>query len=67
MKADLLSRPVVELMTSAPRTVGPEALAVEALAVMNDPERPITVMFVVEDREPVGILHMHDCLRSGVA
>ena len=67
MEPSLLSRPAVELMTSAPRTVCPEALAVEALAVMNDPDRPITVMFVVENHKPVGILHMHDCLRSGVA
>jgi len=63
----LLSRPALEIMTSEPRTIRPRALAAEALAVMNQPDRPITVVFAVEDGCPVGILHMHDCLREGVA
>ena len=67
MAPDLLRRPSVEVMTSAPRTIRPEALVAEALALMNQPERPFTVMFVLENRRPVGILHMHDCLRAGVA
>ncbi|MEM7041595.1 MAG: KpsF/GutQ family sugar-phosphate isomerase [Pseudomonadota bacterium] len=67
MTADLLGRPAADVMTSAPRTIRPEALAAEALAIMNHPERPITVIFVLADRRPVGILHMHDCLRAGVA
>jgi arabinose-5-phosphate isomerase len=67
MAADLLAQPAAEIMTAGPRTIRPEALAVEALALMNRPDRPITVIFVVEGRRPVGILHMHDCLRAGVA
>jgi arabinose-5-phosphate isomerase len=39
-------------------------LAGEALKIMN--ERRITVLFVVEDGRPVGILHVHDLLRAGV-
>jgi arabinose-5-phosphate isomerase len=35
--------------------------------MMNQAERPFTVIFVVEDRRPVGVVHMHDCLRAGVA
>jgi arabinose-5-phosphate isomerase len=30
-------------------------------------ERPITSLFVVENGSPVGIVHIHDCLRAGVA
>ena len=68
MNADnLLALPAREIMTAEPRTIRPKALAAEALAVMNQPDRPITVIFVVEDRRPIGILHMHDCLRAGVA
>lgn len=67
MGPDLLSRPALEIMTAEPRTIRPKALAAEALGVMNHPDRPITVIFVVEDGRPVGILHMHDCLRAGVA
>ncbi|MFQ5468124.1 MAG: CBS domain-containing protein, partial [Kiloniellaceae bacterium] len=55
-------------MTSGPMTVRPEALAVEALGIMNGlrGERRITSLFVVEDIRPIGILHIHDCLRAGV-
>ena len=51
-------------MTRSPLTVGPDALAAEALATMN--ARRVTVLFVVERDRPVGVLHVHDLLRSGV-
>jgi arabinose-5-phosphate isomerase len=55
-------------MTPAPRTIGPETLAAEALHLMNDPQRPITALFVVDAAQrPLGILHIHDLLRAGVA
>jgi arabinose-5-phosphate isomerase len=66
MQSDLLARSVDEVMTPAPKTIGPAALAAEALGLMN--EHAITSLMVVdEDRRPVGILHIHDCLRAGVA
>ena len=64
MGDNLFSRPATEIMTAAPRTIRPQALAAEALAVMN--ESSITSLFVVEDGAPVGILHIHDCLRAGI-
>ncbi|ADE83879.1 KpsF/GutQ family sugar-phosphate isomerase [Rhodobacter capsulatus] len=60
----LLSRSVAEVMTRTPRTIAPTALAEAAVAVMNDCK--ITCLFAVEDGKPVGILHIHDCLRAGV-
>ena len=56
-----------EVMTPNPRTIGPGALAGEALALMND--RKITCLLVMEpdSRKAIGILHVHDCLRAGVA
>lgn len=60
----LLSRSVAEVMTRSPRTIAPTALAEAAVAVMNDCK--ITCLFAVEDGRPVGILHIHDCLRAGV-
>ena len=30
-------------------------------------QRQITTLWVTEDDKPVGILHIHDCLRAGVA
>jgi arabinose-5-phosphate isomerase len=65
MGGDLLGRRVSEIMTASPRTIRAGALAAEALHVMN--ERSITSLFVIEDGRPVGIVRMHDCLRSGVA
>jgi arabinose-5-phosphate isomerase len=68
MGPDLLSRNVTEIMTGSPRTIPPDALAVEALHAMNARERPITTLFVVDaDNRPLGILHVHDLLRAGVA
>jgi len=68
MGPDLLSRRLGEIMTVSPRTIGPEALAAEALHAMNARERPITALFVVDQaNRPVGILHIHDLLRAGLA
>lgn len=62
----LLTRSAAEIMTRAPRTVRPDTLAAEALHEMNT--RAITTLFVVDDESrPVGILHIHDLLRAGVA
>ena len=63
----LLTHSAGEVMTANPRTIGPDALAGEALALMND--RKITCLLVTEPggRRAIGILHVHDCLRAGVA
>ena len=56
-----------EVMTKGPKKVAPpQMLAGEALALMSDPAPAVTVLFVVDDGKPVGILHVHDLLRSGV-
>jgi len=65
MAPDLLGRTAGEVMTAAPKTIRPEALAAEALGHMN--AKAITSLFVVADGKPIGIVRMHDCLRAGVA
>ncbi|TVQ57455.1 MAG: KpsF/GutQ family sugar-phosphate isomerase [Rhodobacteraceae bacterium] len=59
-----------EVATRDPLTVRPDALASEALAIMNGP-RPATCLFVAEDGEgpqpPLGVVHVHDCLRAGLS
>ncbi len=63
----LLDRTAGEVMTASPLTISPDALAEEAVALMN--ERKITCLFVVDpagSRDAVGILHIHDCLRAGI-
>ncbi len=65
MSPDLLGRASSEIMTPGARTIRPDALASEAVHLMNS--RSITNLFVTEAARPVGILHIHDCLRAGVA
>lgn len=59
-----LDTPARDLMTVTPKAITPETLASEALRLMN--EFAITNLFVVEDERPVGIIHVHDCLRAGI-
>jgi arabinose-5-phosphate isomerase len=61
---ELMGHKAAEIMTPAPTTASPAMLAGEALKIMND--KRITVLFVLEDSRPVGILHVHDLLRAGV-
>ncbi len=66
MNGNLLSRSVREVMHPEPKTIGAGQLAAEALGFMN--RFAITALFVVDEaRRPTGFLHMHDCLRAGVA
>ena len=69
MSTDLLTRKSREIMTAGPRTIRADALASEALGLMNGiaGQREITSLFVVDDGRPIGILHIHDCYRAGVA
>jgi len=67
MSAELLTRNVADVMTADPRTIGKDALAVEALGLMTMKTPKITGLFVLEDGKPVGIVHVHDLLRAGVA
>lgn len=64
----LLERRAGEVMTRNPQTVATTALASEALGIMN--ARKITTLFAVDPERPgqvAGVLHVHDCLRAGVA
>jgi arabinose-5-phosphate isomerase len=66
MDDGLLGRPVRAVMRPDPKTIVAGGLAVEALGVMN--RLAITALFVVDDEErPIWFLHMHDCLRAGIA
>lgn len=63
----LLNRTTEEVMTRNPMTIAPNAMAEEAVAIMND--RKITSLFVVDPEgqgQAEGLLHIHDCLRVGL-
>lgn len=66
----LLDRTAGEVSTAGPKTIAADALAADALGRMN--RMKITCLFVTETgsdapERPVGLLHVHDCLRAGVA
>jgi arabinose-5-phosphate isomerase len=66
MGDSLLRRTVGAVMHRNPKTIMAAALAADALGMMN--RFAITALFVVDKRErPIGFLHMHDCLRAGIA
>jgi arabinose-5-phosphate isomerase len=65
MSPGLLELPIERVMTRDPRSIGPDVIASVALEIMNSSK--IMALFVVEDRRPVGIVHVHDTLRVGVA
>ncbi len=63
----LLENSADQVMTENPTTVGPDILAEEAVAIMND--RKITSLFVIDPDAPgqaQGLIHIHDCLRVGL-
>ena len=63
----LLSLTAGAVMTRSPKMIAPDALAEQAVAMMND--RKITCLFVSAPLQPgvaLGIVHIHDFLRAGV-
>lgn len=65
MGSNLLETPAGDIMTKSPKTIAPDTLLSAAINLINASN--ITALFVVEDGKPVGIIHIHDMLRAGVA
>ncbi len=64
---DSLQQPIEEVMTRAPKRILQKNLAAKALQLME--AHSITSLFVFADDDalvPVGIVHLHDLLKSGV-
>ena len=56
---------IQDAMTKTPKTISPDALAAEAVKIMENNE--ISVLVAVEDGKPTGIIHIHELLRAGIA
>jgi arabinose-5-phosphate isomerase len=67
MSPNLITEKVATVMTKNPKVIGPDALIVDAVNLMNNTGRGITNLFVIEDKKPIGVIHIHDCLKAGVA
>jgi arabinose-5-phosphate isomerase len=65
MRNDLLDARVDDVMTRGPKTVRPDQLLSETLDILNSMK--VTALFAVEAGKPIGIIHVHDLLRTGAA
>jgi len=65
MRPGLTEAKVEEIMTKGPKICRPDQLVSEVIETLNSSK--ITTIFVVENAKPVGIVHLHDLLRIGVA
>ncbi len=65
MRSNLLEAKVEDVMTRNPKAVRGDQLANEVLELLTSSK--ITAVFVAEGRKPIGLLHLHDLLRAGVA
>jgi len=63
---DLTSATVTSIMTTTPKTIEIDTLAAEALRIMTAERPKVMQLFVLDNKKPVGILHMHDLLRAGL-
>jgi arabinose-5-phosphate isomerase len=64
----LLGQTAAAVMSRNPKTIAANRLAGEALALMTDRAPPTTSLFVVDDAGcPIGFIHVHDCVRAGIA
>ena len=64
MDDGITKRTAKEIMTKSPVTIEEHGLATKSLAIMQ--EKAITSLFIIKNKKPVGILHIHDLLRAGV-
>jgi len=66
MDKALIEQTAATIMTGDPMTIPPRLLAAEALNILNEKQR--TQVFIVDEaHKPIGILHLHDLLRGGIA
>jgi arabinose-5-phosphate isomerase len=65
MRPGLTEARVDEIMTRNPKSCRPDQMVSEVIESFNSSK--ITAMFVVEGSRPVGVVHLHDLLRIGVA
>ena len=61
---DIHNTPICDVMTKKCVTISKDSLAAEALQIME--QHKITSLVVIENKKPIGVIHMHDLLRAGI-
>ena len=68
MSPDLLQKPVCDIMSTEPKSIGKEELAVRALDIMTKvPGQYVTSLIVRDNGEACGLIRLQDCLQAGIA
>ena len=65
LSPQILEEKAINLMTKNQKTITKDIMASEAIKIMHD--KKITNIFVIEDKKPIGVIHIHDLLNNGVA
>lgn len=65
LNTDLKNAKANDIMTKNPITANPDMFASEAIKILN--EKKITNLFVIEDKKAIGVIHIHDLLKAGIA
>ena len=60
---ELFAKTAIDIMTVNPKVTSDDILVAEVVNLMNS--KGITQLFVVKDKKPIGVIHLHDCLRAG--
>ena len=64
LSPQVLDKKAYEIMTKNPKTISKDIMASAAMKMMHD--NKITNLFVIEDKKPIGVIHIHDLLNNGV-
>lgn len=65
LSSSILNEKAINLMTKNPKVVTKDMISAEALRIMHD--KKITNLFVLDGKTPIGVIHIHDLLKNGVA
>jgi arabinose-5-phosphate isomerase len=63
---DVATTRIADVMTRAPLTIDPDALAIDCVALMEAPPRKTVLLVVDAQARLAGAIHLHDLLRARV-
>ena len=67
MAADLLQRPVTDIMSTSPKSIQAGSLAVEAVNIMTKkPGHYISSLIVMDGQKLAGMIRLQDCIQAGL-
>lgn len=62
--ATVFTASAIDVMSKNPKTIGQDELATTALGIMETYN--ITTLVVTQDKQPIGVLHIHEIIKAGI-